>query len=263
MTPSRLAQSERPCQSIMKQQALGSSSYRPPLDLKTFLGWPRVLVRLPGLYSKLGLRNTDLASSPHHGFQFSESLRYPRAQSRVFSKSAKVPGMSLAPPSTPSSDWRQVESRIQPVPCPRLQSLQQAGASCSSSAPLASLLFSAKPGLRPLWASAREPRVLARSQGCSRAALTMAPFRAELAHGTGVRVQTLRKGLPKMGEWWWQPAARSPAQPDVGVATSQLGPPSLGSRGPIKGKCGSRQREGLLMGPRPCSRWHLQAPSQE
>lgn len=115
MTPSRLAQSERPCQSIMKQQALGSSSYRLPLDLKTFLGWPRVLVRLPGLYSKLGLKNTDLASSPHHGFQFSESLRYPRAQSRVFSKSAKVPGMSLAPPSTPSSDWRQVESRIQPV----------------------------------------------------------------------------------------------------------------------------------------------------
>lgn len=161
--------------------------------------------------------------------------------------------MSLAPPSTPSSGQRQVESRIQPI---RDYSLLRLEPPAAVQAPLASLLFSAKPGLRPLWASAREPRVLAWSQGCSRAALTMAPFRAELAHGTGVRVQTLRKGL-------WKMAALSTAQPDVGVATSQLGPPSLGSRGPIKGKCGCRQREGLLMGPRPCSRWHLQAPSQE
>lgn len=171
MTPSWLAQSERPCQSIMKQQALGSSSYRPPLDFKTFLRCPRVLVRLPGLYSKLWRLLF------HHGFEFSESLRYPRAQSWVFSKAAKVPGMSLAPPSTPSSDWRQVESRIQPV---RDCSLHRLEPPAAVQAPLASLLFSAKPGLRPLGASAREPRVLAWSQGCSRTALTMAPFRAEL-----------------------------------------------------------------------------------
>lgn len=85
----------------------------------------------------------------------------------------------------------------------------------------------------------------------------MAPFRVDLARGTGVRVQTLKKRLPNMGEWWWQASAQ------VGVATSQLGPPSLGSLGPREGKCGGRPREGLLMGPRPCSCWHLQAPSQE
>lgn len=126
--------------------------------------------------------------------------------------------MSPAPPSTPSSGLRQVEWRIQPI---RDCSLLRLEPPAAVQAPLASLLFSAKPGLRPLWASAREPRVLAWSQGCSRAALTMAPFRAELARGTGVRVQTLRKGL-------WKMAALSTAQPDVGVATSQLGPPSLG-----------------------------------
>lgn len=83
----------------------------------------------------------------------------------------------------------------------------------------------------------------------------MAPFRVEPAHGVGIRVQTLRKGLAGMGGVMM--ATLSTAQPDVGVATPQLGPRSLGSPAPSKGKCGSRKREGLLMGPRPCSRWHL------
>jgi hypothetical protein len=73
--------------------------------------------------------------------------------------------------------------------------------------------------------------------------------------GAGIGLQTLRKGLAGVGEV--VVAALSTAQPDVGVATPQLGPRSLGSLAPSKGKCGSRQREGLLMGLRPCSRWHL------
>lgn len=83
--------------------------------------------------------------------------------------------------------------------------------------------------------------MLAPSHGDSWASLTMTLFRVELDHGAGVQVQTLIKVLPEMRGV--VVAALSTAKPDEGVATPQLGPPSLGSLGPSEGKCGSRRRD--------------------
>lgn len=57
----------------------------------------------------------------------------------------------------------------------------------------------------------------------------MAPFRVEPAHGAGIRVQTLQKGLAWMGGV--VVAALSTAQPDVGVATPTAGATELGLPG--------------------------------
>lgn len=110
----------------------------------------------------------------------------------------------------------------------------------SSSRP--SSLLSGKPGspgLRPLWASVREPRVLAPSHCGSWATLTMAPFRLEPAHwmGQGLGFRHCGRGWQGRGKWWWQPS--NTAQPDVGVATPQLGPRSLGSLAPSKVSVGA------------------------
>lgn len=116
-----------------------------------------------------------------------------------------------------------------------IQESLQAGALYSGSSP--SSLLSGKPGppaLRPLPASVKEPRVLARSHSGSWATLTMAPFRVELlAHEAGIRVQILRKGLARMGGV--VVAALSTAQPDLGVAIPTAGATELGLPGAQQG----------------------------
>lgn len=229
MTQSWQAWSGRLWQSIRKQQILGPSPHHPALDLRHLPGMPQgsdAPTRSLTLSREGGTQFWLLLS--HHGIQFSESLRYPRAHPasgllQISKGSWDEPSPSL------HSSFRLETSRSQNVAYPRVQSLQ-AGAWYSNASP--SSLLSGKPGppgLRPLRASVKEPRVLAQSHCSSWATLTMAPFRVEPAHGAGIRVQTLRKSLAWIGGV--VVAALSTEQPDMGVVTPTAGATELGLPG--------------------------------